>query len=153
MQLKFQCPHCPAAIVVEPLESADAAVVCPNCKNPAPLTIGPEVRLGAPLTACCLCGSTELFSRNDFPQRAGLALVAAAAVASVALYGYARVLASLAVLAGAVLADLGLFFVLPRLTGCYRCRAEYRRVPVNPAHGDYDLAVADKYRPGEIRKG
>ncbi len=145
MELKFQCPHCPAGVLVDPLETADEQMPCPNCEGLIALRIGPDIRGGGPIERCAVCGSAELFRRKDFPQKLGLALVTVAAVASLVLYGLFEVLWSWAVLIAAVLFDVALFYVLPRLTGCYKCQAEYRRAAPNPEHADYDLATADKY--------
>jgi hypothetical protein len=145
MELRFQCPHCPAGISVDPLESGEETIACPNCGGEVALSIGPDIRGGGPIERCCVCGSRELFLRKDFPQRLGLLLVAAAALASfVALY-FGEVLLAWAIPAAAVLADIGLFYVRPRLTGCYACKAEYRRAAPNPDHREYDLAIADKH--------
>lgn len=145
MELKFQCPHCPAGILVMPLETADEQVTCPNCQGLVALHIGPDIRAGGPIERCCVCRSQELFRRKDFPQRLGVLLVVLSGLASLVLYGLFEVFWAWAVLVGAVLVDLALFYVLPRLTGCYKCRAEYRHATPNPQHGDFDLAIADKY--------
>ena len=39
-----------------------------------------------------------------------------------------------------------LYLFVPRVTVCYRCRAEFREVPINPAHHGFELATAEKYR-------
>jgi hypothetical protein len=39
-----------------------------------------------------------------------------------------------------------LYAIVPRITVCYRCRAEFRDVPINPEHEGYELAVGEKYR-------
>jgi len=53
------------------------------------------------------------------------------------------------VLVAAVFADALLYLVVPKITVCYRCRAEFGNVPVNPAHGGYELAIGEKYRAVE----
>jgi hypothetical protein len=39
-----------------------------------------------------------------------------------------------------------LYTLVPKITVCYRCRTEFRNVPLNPEHGGYELAVGEKYR-------
>ena len=53
------------------------------------------------------------------------------------------------VLVVSVLVDGVLFCFVPKITVCYKCRAEFRDVPVNPEHGGFELAVGEKYRAGE----
>ncbi|MCG3177844.1 MAG: hypothetical protein BIFFINMI_00164 [Phycisphaerae bacterium] len=146
MELRFQCSRCPAGILVDPLETGEETIACPNCKAEVSLAIGPDIRAGGPVEACCVCGSHEMYRRKDFPQRLGVLLVAAAAIASLTFYYFGMVIAAWAVLAASVVADLGLYYVLPRVTGCYKCGAIYRRAAPNPRHGEFDLAIADKYK-------
>ena len=99
------------------------------------------------LTACRACGCRDLFVRKDFPQKLGLAIVAAAGGAFLVLAARATTLyIGVWVLVGAALLDGVLYLFVPRLTVCYRCRAEFRHVPPNPRHGPFELAVAEKYR-------
>jgi hypothetical protein len=105
-------------------------------------------QLAGVLAACPECGCRELFVRKDFPQKLGLAVVLVAAVAFVAL-SVRRATMYLGVLAllAAVVVDAVLYLFVPKVTVCYRCRAEFRGMPVNPEHGGFELAVGEKYRP------
>ena len=85
--------------------------------------------------------------RKDFPQKTGLAIVIAAASAYLLLAARRRgFVLGLAVLAGAVVIDALLYALVGKVTVCYRCRAEFRGRAINPRHGPFDLAVAEKYR-------
>jgi len=99
------------------------------------------------LTQCPACGCRELFVRKDFPQKLGLSIVVIAAVAFLALassrqHFYLGVI----VLIVAMLIDAALYWIVPRITVCYKCRSEFRDVPVNPAHEGFELAIGEKYR-------
>ena len=85
--------------------------------------------------------------RKDFPQKLGLAIVVGAAVAFLALASRPRYfyLGALVLCAAAVL-DAAIYLFVGKVTVCYRCRAEFRHVPVNPDHEGFELAVAEKYR-------
>jgi hypothetical protein len=99
------------------------------------------------LTSCPKCGCREMFLRKDFPQKLGLAIVVVAAVAFLVLAASrAWFYLGALVLLAAVAVDAVLYLVVPKITVCYRCRAEFRDVPVNPAHGGFELAVGEKYR-------
>jgi len=102
------------------------------------------------LTACPSCGCNEMFVRKDFPQKLGLAIVVVAGGAFLVLASSRQrfYLGALVLLAAAVL-DLVLYAFVPKMTVCYRCRAEFRGVPMNPEHGPYELAVGEKYRTRE----
>jgi hypothetical protein len=100
-----------------------------------------------PVKTCPACGCRELFIRKDFPQKLGLGVVVVAGVAFLALAARpATFYVGVWVLLASVLVDGVLFFFVPKVTVCYRCRAEFRRRPLNPAHGPFELAVAEKYR-------
>ena len=102
-----------------------------------------------PLTTCPNCGCRELFIRKDFPQKVGITVVVIAAVAFLVLASSRQrfYLGALVLLAAAV-ADFVLYVIVPKITVCYRCRAEFRDVPLNPEHGGYELAVGEKYKAG-----
>ena len=100
-----------------------------------------------PLSTCPRCGCRELFVRKDFPQKVGIVIVITAAVAFLVLAASRRwFFAGVLVLGAAVVVDLVLYAIVPKITVCYRCRTEFRDVPLNPEHGGYELAVGEKYK-------
>ena len=102
-----------------------------------------------PLKECPKCGCRDLFVRKDFPQKVGLGIVVAAGVAFVILAARPRTFyLGVWVLVGAAAVDAALYFWVPKVTTCYRCRADFRGVPINPEHHAFELATAEKYRRG-----
>ena len=100
-----------------------------------------------PLNLCPKCGCRDLFIRKDFPQKTGLLVVVVAALAFLALAANRGTFyLGVWVLVAAAAVDALLYAFVPKITVCYRCRAEFRGVPLNPAHGPFELAVAEKYR-------
>ena len=100
-----------------------------------------------PLETCPKCGCRDLFIRKDFPQKVGLAIVALAAIAFLVLAAWrASVYLGVMVLLLATGIDAVLYFVVPKITVCYRCRAEFRDVPINPKHEGFELSIGEKYR-------
>jgi hypothetical protein len=98
------------------------------------------------LETCPKCGCRDLFVRKNFPQVLGLSVVISAAVAFVVLAAWRQTFwlgASVLLIAACV--DAILYLLVPKMTVCYRCRAEFRG-PVNPSHTGFELAVAEKYR-------
>ena len=100
-----------------------------------------------PLTTCPHCGCRDLFVRKDFPQKTGLAVVVIAGVAFLVLAARRGTFyLGVVVLLAAAVVDAMLFAFVPKVTTCYRCRSDFRGVPLNPDHGPFELAVAEKYR-------
>jgi len=100
-----------------------------------------------PLTSCPKCGCADLFVRKDFPQKLGLAIVVVAAMTFLVLASRPRYfyLGAILLVVAAVV-DAAIYLLVGKVTVCYRCRAEFRDVPINPRHEGFELAVAEKYR-------
>src|SRR5947209_5642644 len=102
---------------------------------------------GEVLTQCTKCGCRDLFVRKDFPQRLGLAIVVAAAGTFLVLSARPNTFyIGVWVLLAAVILDGIVYFAVGKVTVCYRCRAEFRDVRINPAHRGFELAIGEKYR-------
>ncbi len=99
------------------------------------------------LTTCPECGCRDLFVRKRFPQRLGLGLVIGAGVAFLILAARPRTFyIGVGVLVVVTILDLVLYPFFGKTTVCYRCRKEYPKRAINPEHGGFDLATAEKYR-------
>jgi len=99
------------------------------------------------LRECPACGCKDLFIRKDFPQKLGLAIVIVASIAFFVLAASRqRFYLGVLVLLAAVVVDALLYWLVPKITVCYRCRAEFRDRPINPQHEGYELAIGEKYR-------
>lgn len=98
------------------------------------------------LRRCPVCGCRELFSRKDFPQQAGIMMVGIAAVTAMVLFGMRQVLAGLVVLGAMVVVDVVIYFFTGRCLVCYRCRSEFRRLPIRRDYPRWDLSIGEKYR-------
>src|SRR5688500_12177139 len=104
------------------------------------------------LTECRHCGCKDLFIRKDFPQEIGLSVVVNAGIAFLALAASRQhFYFGVWVLLAAVVIGAALYWFVPKITVCYRCRAEFRDVPVNPEHEGFELAVGEKYRVPDDR--
>lgn len=98
------------------------------------------------LRRCPVCGCRELFVRKDFPQVTGFVVVVLAAVISLVLYGVGNTLLAVCVLGAMVVVDLVIFFFTSRCLVCYRCRSEYRHLPIPKDQPGWNLAIGEKYR-------
>jgi hypothetical protein len=98
------------------------------------------------LESCPKCDCRDLFVRKDFPQVLGLSVVISAAVVFLVLAAWRQTFwLGASVLVISVIVDVILYAFVPKMTVCYRCRAEFRGC-INPKHGSFELAVAEKYR-------
>jgi hypothetical protein len=96
---------------------------------------------------CPTCGCRDLFVRKDFPQRVGLAIVVVAGIAFLVLAARRNnfYLGAMVLIAALLIDALG-YFLVGMVTVCYRCRAEFRNVQLNPKHEPFELSIAEKYR-------
>lgn len=133
-----------AIIEYEPLENAQAPIVCPRCGRKHAMQLTELIRTGTKVDRCAVCGNQELFIRKDFPQRLGLAVVVIAGLTSI-VFLRTNFMIAYGVLAAAVLVDFMLFLFVGKVTTCYACRAEYRKCALNPEHEGFDLATSEKY--------
>lgn len=147
MELCTRCvaANCPAIVRTPLAEPAPDAATCPACGSGRPLHVDAALAREGRLERCPACDGREFFVRKDFPQRLGLVVVVAAAVVSCVFLYQKNLLAVWAVLGGAVLIDAALYFVTGVVVVCYRCRAEFRGLPYNPAIKPFDLATSEKY--------
>jgi len=100
-----------------------------------------------PLEICPNCGCPDLFVRKDFPQKIGLLIVATAALTFFILAANPhRFYIGAWVLVAAAVIDALLYLFVPKITTCYRCRADFRNVPINPRHDGFELSIGEKYR-------
>jgi hypothetical protein len=125
----FGCPGCGRGIEGAP----GATVRCARCGAEASLPPAP-----APLAACLRCGG-ELYRHRDFNQKLGLAIVAAGAAAWFATSSFWP-------LATAAAVDLALYFALPDVAICYRCKAHHRELEGIAAVPRFDLERHEHYR-------
>ena len=153
MRIRLLCPNpqCGRSVDVCP-DEAPAAFACPCCQQPLELNLAGAIVNGV-LTRCACCGGEELYLRKDFPRRLGLAVVVVVAGLSFYLFGCGQLGWALGVLIALVVLDVLIYRLVPTITVCYRCQAEFRGLPPNPAHTAFDLATAEKHRGSPRRHG
>jgi hypothetical protein len=101
------------------------------------------------LTECPRCHCRDLFVRKNFPQKIGLGIVAVAGVAFLILAANPTTFhLGVYILLIPVVIDALLYFLVRKITVCYRCRSEFAG-PINPAHHGFKLPTGEKYRAAQ----
>jgi hypothetical protein len=117
------------------VDEALPGILCGKCEASIKLDISSELLRGGPVDRCCHCGESAadaFWIRKDFDPKLGVAIVVVAAILAFWTYGISLLVATII--------DAFLYWRLPPVTTCYYCHAEYRRIPLNPEHGAFDLA-------------
>jgi hypothetical protein len=128
-QVELGCPKCGRAIEIE----APGTKPCRHCGAETTLRAPPETPL------CLACGCPELYRHRDFNQRLGLALVATGALLWLVLGSFWPMVAAAAI-------DVLLYFTLPDVAICYRCRAHHRGFFWTSTVPRFDLERHEHYR-------
>lgn len=146
MNLAFQCPACSRTVSIA-VDPATAAIHCP-CGWQRPLQ--PDDWHGQHPAHCLACGNADLWRQKDFPQRAGIAIIAVQVVLTTLFWSWRRPTWTYGTLMAFAVLDMILYAVLPDVLVCYRCRARHRT-----AGGDdrttFDLETAERYRQERLR--
>jgi hypothetical protein len=147
MELRFRCPGCEGRFSVRDLTAPQWR--CPRCR----LEIPNAHRQSDPtLRSCLRCGNPEMYLQKVFPHSLGMAVVAVAALGFMIFHGLYWFYAAWACLFAAAGLDAALYYLMGDMAVCYRCGAEHRGFPRNPAHGAFDLGIAEKYRQERLRR-
>ena len=139
-EVHFACGRCGNGMTLGLDDTG--GVVCARCGERA-LLAAPAPGPG-PLQRCAACGCDALFVQRDFNRKLGVALVGVAALLALKTHGVSLVVA--------VLADLVLYRVLPRITVCYACDAVHRGVPPASGHAAYDHHLEDLYKEEKSKR-
>jgi len=131
----FVCDACEAPIYAR-FDGATGPIDCARCGQRHALRGVGAFRPPGPLERCLRCGLDRLYVQKDFNRKLGLAVFVVAALLSVPTWGVSLLVATLI--------DLGLYFLIGDVTICYGCNTQHRGFSRNPAHGAFDLHVAEE---------
>jgi hypothetical protein len=146
MNVTFRCPHCGHLARVE-VGVGEPDFACPHCQAKWPIT--PDAA-AENLPRCLVCPSTELFTRKDFSQRLGVAIVIVGVIVSSVFWAWRMPLWTYGVLFATALVDVVLYLTVGNVLECYRCHAQYRGA-VGTGHEPFDLETHEKHRQQKIR--
>jgi hypothetical protein len=137
IDLAFACPGC-GKPVEGTLEPTTSAMTCPACARSTPLPEAAATAASGRPGPCTVCGSPDLYTQRDFNRGLGIALVAVGM-----LLGPLTSWISVGV---AVLADAVLYLLVPSVSICYACNAQYRGVEKENAPPGFEIALHDVYK-------
>lgn len=100
---------------------------------------------------CAACDCHKVYVQKDFNRTLGVTIFAAGAITSLILYGKNLVWQAMAVLLGCATVDALLYRLLPDVTICYKCHAQYRQFAPNPDGQPFELGLAEKFDPLDKR--
>jgi hypothetical protein len=132
--VRTRCEACEAWNNFE-IDELLEGILCGGCEAPILLEVSQRLLEGDPVDRCCRCGQggeSAFWSRKDFDPKLGVGIVVVASVLAFWTYGISLLVATVV--------DLVLWRMLPPVTTCYHCKTEYRGIPLDPAHGAFDLA-------------
>ena len=148
MNVTFNCPHCDRP-TRQPFNTAIPEVSCGHCQSITPLVRMPED--DSSTGKCMLCARGELFTRKDFSQRLGLAIIAVGFIAATITWAWHMPLATYAILGLSAAIDFTLFFVVGNLLECYNCHAEFRGLEHLGEFQAFNLETHERYRQQSAR--
>ena len=143
MNVTYACPACEVGVRLT-FDSKTPALVCPHCGER--LAISGDAVAGDSVKRCLSCPSTDLYVRKDFPQRVGMAFVAAGVIGSSIAWYYMDVYWTFGILFATAIADFALYIVVGDALMCYRCQSQYRGVKEMNSHDSFDLEMHERYR-------
>lgn len=140
----LRCLKCAGAVPLA-IGAEAGRVACPICRAERDADPGAVLDETGLVSKCGGCGDGCFYVQKDFSRMLGCAIFFGTILVSVVVAVVWQWIWWMVVLAAATLFDAVLYGLLPRVTVCYRCKAIYRGVPINPAHGPFDLATAEKF--------
>lgn len=98
------------------------------------------------LRRCPACGCHDLYVRHEFPRLTAFVMIALAAVIAIAMLGLGQLSYALIVLGAVGLVDAGVYlFFSGKVMVCYRCRSEYRDMPIGRGARPWESAMDEQY--------
>ena len=146
MLISFDCPKC---LKTTREEDASQVVHCKTCGWTRQTTSNSAK--DEPLSSCLVCGCSDLWRQKDFDQRLGVVIVGIGILLSTVAVAYMMPGIAMMILMVFGMADWVLYASLPDRLVCYRCHAQYRKVPNLEKTGVFDLEVNERYRQEAIR--
>lgn len=100
------------------------------------------------LRRCPACGCEDLYVRLQFPRLTAFVMIALAAVVAIVMLGLGELHYALIVLGLVGLVDAGVYlFLSGKVLVCYRCRSEYRDMPIGREARSWRAELDERYRP------
>lgn len=148
MLISFDCPKC-LKIARDDVTYSSSRVNCAGCGWTR--AIDRDDFEGDSPAQCLVCGCKDLWRQKDFDQRLGVFIVGLGILLSTIAVAYMMPGVAMLILMAFGLADWVLYAILPDRLVCYRCHAQYHRIPDLAKTAAFDLEVNERYRQEAIR--
>jgi hypothetical protein len=142
VRARHYCPNCVRAR--DHTRSEAGEFRCKGCGEPYSARFDGVAPAGS-IERCAFCGNRAFFLQKDFDQRLGCLLLAFSLGLALLVGWRFGWIWFTPVLLATVAVDWIVATRIRPVTICYRCDAEYRDIPLNPRHRDYDPHVAERY--------
>ena len=144
MDIAFRCPNCQTLLTLTPIPDLPPCT-CPSCRTGISFAPSRAIARDNTVDLCPRCKESSFYTQRDFNQKLGLAIVVLCALVGLGFVWANRPFYFYLCLGAGVLIDLVLYAILPEITICYACKTTFRNMKKNPAHGPFDLHIADHY--------
>jgi len=100
------------------------------------------------LRHCPACGCEDLYVRHEMPRLTAFVMIALAAVIAIVMLGLGQLTYMLIVLGVVGLIDAGVYlFFSGKVMVCYRCRSEYRDMPIGRDAKPWATSLDEQHKP------
>jgi len=104
------------------------------------------------LRRCPACACEDLYVRHEVPRLTAFVMIALAAVMAIVVLGLGRLHYALIVLGSVGLIDAGVYlFYSGKVMVCYRCRSEYRGMPIGREAKPWESGIDEQHRPATVQ--
>ena len=144
MEINTFCPECENGLFLRDLPKP-GLVPCQRCGKGREASGQGRLDPGGAIEICGVCGCGQFYRQKDFNTKLGLWIAAAILGGALVFLLKDWVKTGFGILVAGALLDLALYFGLGDIVICYKCRAIYRGMPINPKVEGFDLKIHDEY--------
>ena len=148
MQIRYVCPRCEHQMRGQ-VSPGQARLACSHCDWDRSIPAD-AIDNGQP-RQCLACGCPDLWRQKDFPQRLGVAMVAAGAIAFFVAMAFYMPVVGIGILMAFAAVDLVLYVTMPDVLVCYRCQARHRTAGPIASETYFQLETFERYRQEAAR--
>lgn len=144
MEINTFCPECGNGFFLRDLPKP-SLIPCQRCGKGREAAGQGRLDAQGAIEICGLCGCERFYRQKDFNTKLGLWIAGLILTSAFVFLLMDHLKTGLIILVAGALVDLALYFFLGDIVICYKCRAIYRGMPINPKVEGFDLKIHDEY--------